>query len=135
MIQGLDHIAIAVPDLDKAIEEWTQKTDAILTHREHVRDQDANVAFLLLGSLRLELIAPDKPESAVGRFLHKRGPGLHHIALKSENGQRLLDDLIARGARLIDKKLRNGAEGTKVGFVHPASFGGVLIEVVELSER
>lgn len=131
MIQGLDHIAIAVLDLDIAIDEWTRMTGAVLTHREHIIEQGANVAFLLLGNLRLELIAADKPDSALSRFIQKRGPGLHHIALKTSDGQLVLDDFCSKGARVIDSHLRQGAENSMVGFVHPGALGGVLIEVVQ----
>lgn len=131
MIQSLDHIAIAVPDLDKAIEEWSRITGATLTHREHIVEQSTFVAFLRIADFRIELIAPDKPDSALGKFLEKRGPGLHHIALKTLNGQVLLNELADKGARLINTSLRPGAEKTMVGFVHPATLDGVLVEVVE----
>lgn len=131
MIQGLDHIAVAVPDIDKAIEGWSRLTGAILTHREHVKEQNTFVAFMKLGDFRIELLSPDKPDSAVGRFLEKRGPGLHHIALNTPDGQILLNEFADNGAQLINISLRPGAENTMVGFVHPASLGGVLIEVVE----
>lgn len=131
MIQGLDHIAVAVPDIDKAIEEWGRLTGAILTHREHVKEQSTFVAFMKLGDVRIELISPDKPDSAVGKFLEKRGPGLHHIGLNTPDGQLLLNEFADNGAQLINTTLRPGAENTMVGFVHPASLGGVLVEVVE----
>lgn len=131
MIQGLDHIAVAVPSIDEAIRVWQNLTGAVLVHREHVAAQNTHVAFLQIGDFRIELIAPDSPESTVGKFLDKRGPGLHHIALKSDDGQNLLDEFTAHGARLINTSLRPGAEETMVGFVHPASLGGVLVEVVE----
>ncbi len=131
MIQGLDHIAVAVTDIDKAIDEWNRVTGATLTHREHVVEQSAHVAFLRLGDFRIELIAPDKPESAVGKFLEKRGPGIHHIALRTPDGQLLLNEFAENGARLINTTLRPGAENTLVGFVHPSALSGVLVEVVE----
>lgn len=131
MIESLDHIAIAVPDIDEAIATWSTLTGAELLHREFVESQNTHVAFLGLGGFRLELIAPGGPDTAVAKFLDKRGPGLHHIALKSVDGQAMLDDFAERGARLINDHLRPGAENTMVGFVHPASLGGVLVEVVE----
>lgn len=131
MIQSLDHIALAVPDIDEAIGVWSKLTGAELLHREFVEAQNTHVAFLGLGGFRLELIAPGSPESTVAKFLEKRGPGLHHIALKAPDGQQLLNDFSSRGARLINETLRPGAEGTMVGFVHPAALGGVLVEVVE----
>ncbi len=135
MIQGLDHIAVAVPDLDKAIELWSRLTGARVTHREHIVEQSTYVAFLAIGDFRIELIAPDKQESAVGKFLDKRGPGLHHIAIKTEDGQLLLNEFAEKGAKLINTTLRSGAESTKVGFVHPTALTGVLIEVVEHPEH
>ncbi len=131
MIESLDHIAIAVPDIDEAIDVWKKLTGAELLHREFVETQNTHVAFLGIGDFRIELIAPGGPDSAVAKFLDKRGPGLHHIAVKSLNGQGLLDDFADRGRALINDHLRPGAENTMVGFVHPASLGGVLLEVVE----
>ncbi|MBK6766968.1 MAG: VOC family protein [bacterium] len=130
-MQALDHIALAVPDIDEAIRVWSTLTGAALLHREFVEAQNTHVAFLDLGGFRLELIAPGSPESTVAKFLEKRGPGLHHIALKSPDGQQQLTDFASRGARLINDKLRPGAENTMVGFVHPGALGGVLVEVVE----
>lgn len=133
MISGLDHIAIAVQDLDIAIEDWCRLTGALLTQREHVAEQNTFVAFLQLGNFRIELIAPSKPDSAVAKFLEKRGQGLHHIALKSDDGQATLNMFADMGAKMINTSLRPGAENTNVGFVHPSALTGVLIEVVEHS--
>jgi methylmalonyl-CoA/ethylmalonyl-CoA epimerase len=131
MSETLDHIAVAVPDLDQAIEQWRKLCGAVLLHREFVEAQRTHVAFLGIGNFRLELIAPDGPDTTVAKFLEKRGPGLHHIALKTEDGQALLNDYAQRGAKLINDTLRPGAEQTLVGFVHPSAFGGVLVEIVE----
>ncbi len=131
MIESLDHIAIAVGNIDDAIDLWVKLTGAEVLYREFVEAQNAHVAFLGLCGLRLELVAPANSDSLLNKFLEKRGPGLHHIALRASDGQELLNDFSARGAELIDCHLRPGAEQTKVGFVHPKSFGGVLVEVVE----
>ncbi|MCB9357219.1 MAG: methylmalonyl-CoA epimerase [Calditrichaeota bacterium] len=131
MFEQLDHIALAVPDLDKAIDNWKELTGAMLSHREFVESQNTHVAFLSLAGFRIELIAPGGPESTVAKYLEKRGPGLHHIALKCADGQSALNELAEKGARLINETLRPGAEQTMVGFVHPASLGGVLVEIVE----
>lgn len=133
MIQALDHIAVAVTDLDEAIANWQKKTGAQVTHREHVAAQGVYVAFLQLADFRIELIAPDSDQSGVAKYLEKRGPGLHHIAFKTENGQLLLDELASKETKLINTTLRPGAEQTMVGFAHPSSFNGVLVEVVEHS--
>ena len=106
---------------------------AKLVHRESVADQRVNVAMLQIGTLRIELISPLSDDASVARFLRTRGPGLHHIALKSSAAQ---DDLAAAnlaGAELIDETVRIGAERALVGFVHPKSLGGVLIELVQPS--
>ncbi|MCL4304504.1 VOC family protein [bacterium] len=134
MIESLDHIAIAVSNIDDAIDLWVRLTGAEVLHREFVEAQNAHVAFLGLCGLRLELIAPGDSDSLIVKFLEKRGPGLHHIAFRASDGQKLLSDFAARGAELIDRHLRPGAEETMVGFVHPKSFGGVLVEVVEHSK-
>jgi methylmalonyl-CoA epimerase len=131
MIQALDHIAIAVPDIEVAIANWQMRTGAQVTHREHVAAQGVYVAFLQLADFRIELIAPDGESSSVAKFIEKRGAGLHHIALKTENGQLLLDELANKETKLINTTLRPGAEHTMVGFAHPSSFNGVLVEIVE----
>ncbi|MCB1059596.1 MAG: methylmalonyl-CoA epimerase [Calditrichaeota bacterium] len=131
MIDALDHIAIAVPNIDDAIQNWQRKTGAQVTHREHVAAQGVYVAFLALADFRIELIAPDSDSSSVAKFLEKRGPGLHHIAIKSQNGQELLDELANKDTKLINSTLRPGAENTMVGFAHPSAFDGVLVEIVE----
>ncbi|NUO18182.1 VOC family protein [bacterium] len=127
----IDHIAIAVENLESAVDRWLTLTGAILVRREYVAAQDTEVAFLSLGGSRIELIAPASQGSVVSRFLEKRGPGLHHLALKASDGQEVLNCMADRGARLIDEQLRPGAEESLVGFVHPTAFGGVLVEIVE----
>jgi len=130
-MQGLDHIAVAVPDMEQAIANWQKLTGAAVTHREYVATQHTHVTFLQIGDFRIELLAGDGPDSNVAKFIEKRGPGLHHIAIRSEDGQKSLSELAQAGARLINESLRPGAERTLVGFAHPSSFGGVLVEIVE----
>jgi methylmalonyl-CoA/ethylmalonyl-CoA epimerase len=131
MLNGLEHVGIAVENLDQSIEVWLQLTGGRLTHREMVADQRVEVAIIEVGSLRIELLCATDNDSPIARFLKTRGPGIHHIALRSSAAQEDLDRLRAAGVRLIDETARSGAEGTRVGFIHPRATGGVLVEVVE----
>jgi methylmalonyl-CoA/ethylmalonyl-CoA epimerase len=131
MLNGLEHIGIAVENLDMSIELWLRLTGGRLTHREVVSDQRVEVAVIEVGSLRVELLCATADDSPIARFLKTRGPGLHHIALHSNAAQADLDRLQAAGIRLIDETVRSGAEGARVGFIHPRATGGVLVEVVE----
>jgi methylmalonyl-CoA/ethylmalonyl-CoA epimerase len=131
MLSGLEHIGIAVERLDSSIELWLQLTGGRLLHRELVADQRVEVAVIEVGSLRIELLCATDDDSPIARFLKTRGPGIHHIALRSNAAQEDLDRLQAAGIRLTDETIRIGAEGTRVGFIHPRATGGVLVEVVE----
>lgn len=131
MITGLDHIAIAVEDIEQAIVQWQALTGAKLLHRETVTSQNVHVAMLGIGEFKIELIAPVNADSGVAKFMAARGPGLHHIALRADSTQAELDRLMSVGVRVIDSVARTGAEQTEVGFLHPKSASGVLIEIVE----
>jgi methylmalonyl-CoA/ethylmalonyl-CoA epimerase len=131
LIHGLDHLAIAVEDLDVAVEQWRTVAGAVVLHREVVVEQKVRVVMLRVGTLQIELLAPTSPDSPVAKFLAKRGPGLHHVALRVDSTQTELDRLSAADVRLIDRSARRGAEETQVGFVHPQAVGGVLVEFVE----
>lgn len=126
----LHHIAIAVPSIDAALPHYEQLTGAVAGHRERVDAQGVEVCFVGSGPVTIELLEPLRPDSPVGRFLEKRGPGLHHLAYRTDDIDAELRRLSDAGVRLIDTIARPGAHGHRVAFVHPASAGGVLIELV-----
>jgi methylmalonyl-CoA/ethylmalonyl-CoA epimerase len=131
MIKGLDHIAIAVHDLDAAAKLWQTAANAEVVHREVVPEQSVELLLLRIGTLRIELMCPITETSSVAKFLRTRGEGLHHIALECESADEELLRSHANGVKLIDEHARTGAEGSHVGFVHPRSLGGVLLEFVD----
>lgn len=127
----LDHVAIAVHSIAEAMPLYERLTNAHGSAPERVESQSVNVAFVGIGSARLELIEPTTPDSGVARFLEKRGPGLHHIAYRVPDIAGALADFVARGMQPIDREGRPGAAGHRVAFLHPKDFGGVLVELVE----
>ncbi len=128
----LDHIGIAVENLEKGSEFYRALGFAEMDVEE-VPSEKVKVGFLRLGNrANLELLEATSEDSAVRKFLEKRGPGIHHICLRVKGIDRILEDLKAKGVRLINEKAKMGAHGCRVAFIHPASTGGVLIE---LSER
>lgn len=127
----LDHVAIAVPSLADALPLFELITGAGGSGIEAVPDQGVNIVFLGSGPTRLELIEPARPDTGVARFVEKRGPGLHHIALRVPDLASTLDALAERGTPLIDRVPRAGAHGRRIAFVHPSAAQGVLIELVE----
>ena len=131
MIRGLDHVGIAVENLDQAIALWVNTLGGKLTHREIVSDQKVEVATIRIGTLCVELLAAASDDSPISRFLAKRGAGIHHIALESDATQVELDRMKLSNVSLIDESARYGAEQTLVGFLHPRSLNGVLVEIVE----
>jgi methylmalonyl-CoA/ethylmalonyl-CoA epimerase len=126
----LDHVAIAVESLATALPLFESLTGAAGSVVEEVGSQGVKVVFVGSGAGRLELLEPLGPETTVGRFLARRGPGLHHIAYRVADLQATLDALAARGVALIDRRPRAGAGGHRVAFLHPKSTAGVLIELV-----
>lgn len=127
----LDHVGIAVRSIADALPLFQSLTGGAGSPVERVADQGAAVVFVGSGAGRLELIEPIAPESPVARFLERRGPGLHHLAYAVEDLAAALERLRRAGIRLIDEQPRAGAHGRRVAFLHPASTGGVLIELVE----
>jgi len=127
----LDHVGIAVSDLARAAGRWTPIAGAPDHPPEVVPGQGVRVAFLTAGAVHIELLEPTGPESAVGRFIAKRGEGLHHLAFRVPSVDRALQELLGRGERVVDERARAGARGRRVGFAHPSAFGGVLVEFVE----
>ncbi len=127
----LDHIAIAVPSIRDALPAFQQLTGAEGSAIETVAAQGVAVTFLDAGTVGLELIEPLSPDSGVARFLERRGSGLHHMAFRTPDVAAELARLRKAGVRLIDEEPRAGARGHRVAFLHPSSFGGVLVELVQ----
>jgi methylmalonyl-CoA/ethylmalonyl-CoA epimerase len=129
-VRGIHHLGLAVTDLDEAIATYERLFGAELEHREPLEEQGVEAAALLLGTGRVELVTPTHEDTPVGRFLARRGPGMHHVALEAEDLLTALDELESAGAQLIDRVPRRGLFGLEVSFVHPDSVHGVLTEVV-----
>lgn len=134
-MQPLDvhHVGLAVVDLDDAIATYTELLGGRLEHREVLSDQGVEAASIVFGPSRIELLAPTGEDTPVGRFLAKRGPGMHHIAYEVADVGSALADLASAGAELIDSVPRRGLFGLQVAFVHPDAVHGVLTEVVAVA--
>jgi methylmalonyl-CoA epimerase len=130
MALNVHHLGIAVDDLDAAILVYADLFGATLEHRERVEEQGVEAASLRVGESRLELLQPLGPDTPVGRFLAKRGPGMHHMAFEVEDLAAELERLKAHDVVLIDEQPRRGMFGLQVAFVHPEATGGVLAEFV-----
>jgi methylmalonyl-CoA/ethylmalonyl-CoA epimerase len=128
--RGIHHLGVAVEDLDEAVDTYARLFGAALEHRQAVPDQGVEAAAMLVGESRVELLAPLGDETPVGRFLDKRGPGMHHVAYEVSDVRAALARLVEEGAELIDAEPRAGLFGLEVAFVHPDSVHGVLAEVV-----
>ena len=128
--RGIHHLGVAVADLDAAVSTYERLLGATLEHRETVEDQGVEAASLRVGASRVELLASLGEETAVGKFLAKRGPGMHHVAYEVDDIESSLAHLAGRGAELIDAEPRRGLFGLEVAFVHPESVHGVLSELV-----
>lgn len=130
---GVHHIGVAVADLDEAIETYTMLLGGTLEHREALADQGVEAASVVFGASRVELLAPTGDDTPVGRFLAKRGPGMHHIAYEVAEVAGALGVFVEAGAELIDTAPRRGLFGLQVAFVHPDAVHGVLTEVVAVA--
>ena len=128
--RGIHHLGVAVEDLDEALGTYERLFGAELEHRATVPEQGIEAAAVLVGAGRVELLRPLEDDSPVGRFLTKRGPGMHHVAFEVDDIHVALDSLRREGAELIDEEPRAGMFGLQVAFVHPDSVHGVLAEVV-----
>jgi methylmalonyl-CoA epimerase len=131
MLSTIDHVGVAVEDIEAAIAVYRDTLGMPLVHRETVAEQGVDAALLDVGDTHVELLQPLGRETAVGRFLARRGPGLHHVAYRVEDIEATLNALAGAGIRLIDEQPRVGIRRSRVAFVHPASVGGVLTEIVE----
>jgi methylmalonyl-CoA epimerase len=131
MFARIDHVGVAVEDLDVAIALYETTYEMKLVHRERVTEQGVEAVLLDVGENHVELLAPLGPDTPVGKFLAKKGPGLHHVAYQVTDIDATLEALRAAGTRLIDETPRIGIRGSRVAFLHPAASGGVLTEIVE----
>lgn len=131
MLTTIDHIGVAVESIDDALPLYRQTFKMELVHRETVSDQGVEAALLDVGDSHIELLQPLGPDTGVGRFLAKRGAGMHHIAYRVEDVERTLLALRDAGVRVIDEHPRMGIRGSRVAFLHPSSTGGVLTEIVQ----
>jgi len=127
----IDHIGIATNGIDEAATWWREALGLDLSAIEEIAEQEVRVAMLPLGESSIELLEPTSPGSPISRFLDKRGPGIHHIAVRVDDIHAALAKMKEKGARLIDEQPRTGAGGCLVAFVHPSSTGGVLLELVQ----
>jgi methylmalonyl-CoA epimerase len=127
----IDHIGVAVEDLDDAVALYSERFEMPVQHRETVEEQGVEAVLLGVGESHVELLRPLGPETAVGRFLERSGPGLHHVAYATADIESALEQARAEGLRLIDERPRTGIRGSRVAFLHPKSTGGVLTELVE----
>jgi methylmalonyl-CoA epimerase len=129
----IDHVAIAVPDLDASVEWYTRVFGLEPAHRERVEDQGVEEVLFAAGESFIQLLGALGTETPVGRFLERRGPGVHHVGYRVQDVARALEDLRAEGVTLIDERPRPGSRGTTIAFVHPRDMGGVLVELVQVA--
>jgi methylmalonyl-CoA/ethylmalonyl-CoA epimerase len=134
MLATIDHVGVAVEDIDAALALYRDALRMPLVHRETISELGVDAALLDVGDGHVELLQPLGPETAVGKFLSRRGPGLHHVAYRVSDVEQTLNALAEAGLRLIDERPRRGIRGSRVAFVHPASTGGVLTEIVQPAE-
>jgi methylmalonyl-CoA/ethylmalonyl-CoA epimerase len=131
MLDRIDHTGVAVDDLDAAIKLYEEVLGMPLVHRETVAEQGVEAVLLDVGDGHVELLSPLGEDTPVGKFLARKGPGLHHVAYAVEDIEATLEQLSAAGVELIDAKPRVGIRGSLVAFLHPRSTGGVLTEIVQ----
>ena len=134
MLNRIDHVGVAVADLDAAIALYEGALGMPLVHRETVTEQGVEAVLLDVGDGHVELLAPLGPDTPVGKFLEKKGPGLHHVAYAVSDIEATLEELTAAGVALIDETPRTGIRDSRVAFVHPKSTGSVLTEIVQPAE-
>ena len=128
-ISQIEHIGIAVENLQESIKYYEEVLGLECYAVEEVVDQKVKTAFFLVGTTKIELLESTSPEGPIGKFIAKKGPGIHHIAFAVNNASEALKLAEERGVALIDKESRKGAEGLEIGFLHPKSTGGVLTEL------
>ena len=131
MFTRIDHIGVAVENLDEAIKLYERSFDMELAHRETVESQGVEAVLLDVGDGHVELLAPLGPDTPVGKFIAKKGPGIHHVAYAVEDIDAALEQVKAAGLRLIDEEPRTGIRRSRVAFLHPSATGSVLTEIVQ----
>jgi methylmalonyl-CoA/ethylmalonyl-CoA epimerase len=131
----IDHVGVAVEDLEAAVQLYAERFGMPVEHRETVEEQGVEAVLLGVGESHVELLRPLAAQTAVGRFLERSGPGLHHVAYGTNDIDSALDAARAAGLRLIDEGPRPGIRNTRVAFLHPKSTGGVLTELVEAAHQ
>lgn len=135
MLGRIEHIALAVADIDAAIAHYRDVWGLEVSHREQVADQGVDEAMLPLGDSHLQLLGPTGPDTTVGKFIERRGEGLHHIAYEVDDLAGALDELRAKGVPLIDEQPRKGGRGHMVAFVHPKGNHGLLVELIQKPQQ
>lgn len=130
-MRRIDHIGIAVADLEEAKAPYVEGLGIQVDHEEEVPSQRVRVAMLPVGETNIELLEPTSEDSPIAKFLERKGPGIHHIALAVDDIEAALERMRAAGVQMIDEQPRPGAGGTRVAFAHPKAFNGVLVELVE----
>jgi methylmalonyl-CoA/ethylmalonyl-CoA epimerase len=131
MLHKIEHIALAVGDLDASIAFYRDVWGLEVSHRERVEDQGVEEATLPLGESHLQLLAPTGPDTTVGKFVARRGEGIHHIAYEVDDLEGALAELKSKGVKLIDERPRRGGRGHMVAFVHPRNNHGILVELIQ----
>lgn len=131
MLGRLEHVALAVADLDAALAHYREVWGLEVSERQRVDDQGVEEAMLPLGESHIQLIAPTGPETTVGKFIARRGEGLHHVAYEVDDLESTLAELKAKGVRLIDEVPRRGGRDDMIAFVHPAGNRGLLVELIQ----
>jgi methylmalonyl-CoA/ethylmalonyl-CoA epimerase len=135
MLTDIDHVGIAVTDLESAVERYRRAFGIEPAHRERVESQGVEEVLFAVGPSYVQLLGALGPDTPVGRFLERRGPGVHHIGYRVKHLEQALSRLRTEGVALIDEAPRPGSRNTTIAFVHPRSMGGVLVELVQESER
>lgn len=131
MLTELDHVGIAVADLEAAVERYRRTLGLEPVHRERVPTQGVEEVLFAVGTSYVQLLGALGPDTPVGRFLERHGEGLHHVGYRVDDIARALDRLRADGVRLVDDVPRAGSRGTAIAFVHPSEMGGVLVELIQ----
>jgi methylmalonyl-CoA epimerase len=131
MLTEIDHVGIAVQNLEAAVDHYRKAFGVEPAHRETVQDQGVEEVLFKVGTSYIQLLAATGPDTPVGKFLAKRGEGVHHVGYRVESVEEVLAHLKAEGIPLVDEAPRPGSRGTTVAFAHPKGFGGVLVELVQ----
>lgn len=135
MFKKIDHLGIAVEDLQEAVRLYRDILGLEYAGEEVVAEQKVKTAFFPLGESSIELLEPTSPDSPIAKFMEKKGAGIHHIALRVDDVAQAIAEMKAKGMRMIDEVPRNGAHGAKIAFIHPKSTPGVLVELCQRNQE